>query len=285
MAIRALQEYAEGANPTAERKELSHWGCDLPEHEAVPSHACRRKAPDCQGIGPPSGRKGGYQLGHPGHHRRNHQRLCAEEILQSIGQAGGFSKRGFFRGIVLPPWLPTTEAGTLPGHSPSGDVIIEEGVWQKGRTIFDCIDFMKEGDVILKGANALDLARRQAGVLIGHPRGGTAGAALQAAAGRRVRLILPVGLEKRICGDLMDLATRLNLPGAQGPRLLPLPGEIFTEIDAISLLAGAKAELVAGGGVGGAEGSVRLAIEGSKEEMRVAEELMVAVAAEPGFEL
>lgn len=209
----------------------------------------------------------------------------AEEILQSIGQAGGFSKRGFFRGIVLPPWLPTTEAGTLPGHSPSGDVIIEEGVWQKGRTIFDCIDFMKEGDVILKGANALDLARRQAGVLIGHPRGGTAGAALQAAAGRRVRPILPVGLEKRICGDLMDLATRLNLPGAQGPRLLPLPGEIFTEIDAISLLAGAKAELVAGGGVGGAEGSVRLAIEGSKEEMRVAEELMVAVAAEPGFEL
>ncbi len=208
----------------------------------------------------------------------------AEEILKSIGQGNGFSRKRFFRGIVLPPWRQTTETGRLPDESEfPGDVIIVNGIWQKKKTIFDVIDELKEGDVILKGANALDLQRRQAAVLIGHPQGGTTLAAMQAAVGRRVRLILPVGLEKRVPGDLMDLARRLNEPGASGPRLLPVPGEVFTEIEAISTLTGAQAELVAAGGVNGAEGSVRLAIWGSEEQMAVTEELMRAISSEAKF--
>ncbi len=210
----------------------------------------------------------------------------AEEILQSVGQANGFTRKHFFRGIILPPQKPTTESGRLPDESKfPGDVIIVNGVWQKGKTIFDVVDDLKEGDVILKGANALDLARRQAAILIGHPKGGTIGAALQAVVGRHVRLILPVGLEKRVHYDLMDLAAKLNAPGASGPRLLPVPGEVFTEIDAISFLTGAKAELIAAGGVCGAEGSVRLAISGETHQMEAAERLMKSVSLEPGFEL
>ena len=165
----------------------------------------------------------------------------AEEILVSIGQAEGFSRRRFFRGITLPPWKPTTEVGMLPdqGGFP-GDVVIVNGIWQKGKTIFDVVDGLVEGDVILKGANALDLARRQAAIFIGHPKAGTIGAALQAVVGRRVLLILPVGLEKRVHGDLNDLAVQLNAPGASGPRLLPVPGVVFTEIDAIKLLTGER---------------------------------------------
>lgn len=210
----------------------------------------------------------------------------AEEILKSTGQADGFSRMRFFRGVVLPPWRPTTESGRLPddGGFP-GDVIIVNGIWQKGRTIFDVVDDLKEGDVILKGANSLDLQRRQAAILIGHSKAGTIGAALQAAVGRRVRLILPVGLERRVPCDLMDLAIRLNVPGAHGPRLLPVPGEAFTEIDAISLLTGAQAELIAAGGVCGAEGAVRLALWGSAEQVERAEKLLEAAASEPGFEL
>jgi hypothetical protein len=210
----------------------------------------------------------------------------AEEILQSVGQANGFTRKHFFRGIILPSQKPTTESGRRPDESKFlGDVIIVNGVWQKGKTIFDVVDDLKEGDVILKGANALDLARRQAAVLIGHPKGGTIGAALQTVVGRRVRLILPVGLEKRVHYDLMDLAAKLNAPGASGPRLLPVPGEVFTEIDAISFLTGAKAELIAAGGVCGAEGSVRLAVSGDTEQMEAAERLMKSVSSEPGFEL
>ncbi|MFZ3149104.1 MAG: hypothetical protein WA137_08675, partial [Methanothrix sp.] len=155
---------------------------------------------------------------------------AAEEILLGLGQADGFSRKRFFRGIVLPPGK-TTETGRLPDESDfPGDVVIVKGVWQKGKTIFDVAEGLREGDVILKGANALDLARKQAAVLIGHPRGGTTITALQATVGRRVQLILPVGLEKRIPGDLMELAARMNAPKESGFRLLPVPGEVFTEI-------------------------------------------------------
>ncbi|MGB5101439.1 MAG: hypothetical protein WBN94_12680 [Methanothrix sp.] len=205
---------------------------------------------------------------------------AAEEILLGLGQADGFSRKRFFRGIVLPPGR-TTETGRLPDESDfPGDVVIVKGVWQKGKTIFDVAEGLREGDVILKGANALDLARKQAAVLIGHPRGGTTITALQATVGRRVQLILPVGLEKRIPGDLMELAARMNAPKESGFRLLPVPGEVFTEIEAIRLLTGAEAELIAGGGVGGAEGAVWLALRGSPEQLAKTAELIKGVSGE-----
>jgi hypothetical protein len=205
---------------------------------------------------------------------------AAEEILRELGFAEEFSRKRFFRGIVLPPGR-TTETGRLPDESDfPGDVVIVKGVWQKGKTIFDVAEGLKEGDAILKGANALDLARKQAAVLIGHPRGGTTTTALQAAVGRRVQLILPVGLEKRVPGDLMELAARINAPGESGFRLLPIPGEVFTEIEAIRLLTGAQAEMLAAGGVGGAEGAVWLAVRGSEEQLAKAAELIKEVSAE-----
>lgn len=209
----------------------------------------------------------------------------AEEILLTLGLAGEFKKNRFFRGITLPPIRPTKD-GRLPDESGfPGDVVIKDGVWQKGKTIFDVVDELREGDVILKGANALDLAQRRAAILIAHPKAGTIGVSLQAVAGRRVRLILPVGLEKRVTENLDELAAKMNEPGAQGARLIPVPGEIFTELDAIALLTGAKAQLVAAGGVCGAEGSVWLAISGKPAEEKTAEALIKAVADEPAFSL
>src|SRR4030042_1403232 len=154
------------------------------------------------------------------------------------------------------PARPTAETGRLPDESGCpGDVVLEKGVWRTGKTIFDVVDGLKEGDVILKGANAVDLCARRAAILIGHPKAGTIGAAILAAAGRRVRIILPVGLEKRIAGNLDGLALMLNSPGVKGSRLFPGPGGIvFTELDAIALLTGADAELAAAGGGGGGGG-------------------------------
>ncbi len=209
----------------------------------------------------------------------------AEEILSIVDQLKEFSRKRFFRGIVLPPGGPVTSTGRAKDESEfQGDVVIKDGIWQKGLTIFDVVDDLKEGDVILKGANALNLPLKQAGIYIGDPFGGTIGAALQAVVGRRVRLILPVGMEKRVYGDLNELSLRLNAPGTQGPRLLPVSGEIFTEIEAISFLTGAKVEQVAGGGVSGAEGSIGLAISGTPEQMQSAENLLNSVIHEPYFE-
>lgn len=237
--------------------------------KALTAHPAIRKAIESGTVAIIAGTTNGY---------------VAEELLSDIGQVEGFSKSSFFRGITLSPTYFTTESGRLPDESGfPGDVIIVNGVWQRGKTIFDVADDLKEGDVILKGANALDLLRKRAAILIGHPKAGTIGIALQAVTGRRVRLILPVGLEKRVPGDLDTLAVRLNTPGADGARLLPVPGEVFTEIDAVTLLTGAAAELIAGGGVCGAEGSVRLGVSGDGAQLKAAEKLLRSVSSEPPF--
>ena len=210
----------------------------------------------------------------------------AEEILRSLGKANGFSRKRFFRGITLPPSADITSEGRLSDESKfPGDVIITKGEWRKGKTVIDVIDELKEGDVILKGANAVDLQRKQAAILIGHPKAGTIVVALQAVLGRRVKLIIPVGLEKRVSRDLFCIAEKVNEPNTKGSRLFPTPGQVFTEIDAVQLLTGATAELISGGGVSGAEGSYWLAITGTEEQEEAAEKLLTSVASEPAFSL
>jgi hypothetical protein len=212
--------------------------------------------------------------------------LVTEEILKTLSQAGEFSGNRFFRGITLPPAEETTDPGKLPDESAfPGDIVITHGVWQKGKTIFDVVDHLKKGDIILKGANAVDLSEKRAAILIGHPSAGTIGVALQAVIGRRVRLMLPVGLEKRVTGNLDQLAEKVNRPDGVGPRLFPVPGEVVTELEALNLLTGANAELIAAGGVAGAEGCVWLGVEGAPDQMEKASALLKTVSREPAFKL
>ncbi|MFN2352146.1 MAG: hypothetical protein ABR497_09395 [Kiritimatiellia bacterium] len=206
----------------------------------------------------------------------------AAEILRLLGHKGRFPRRGFIRGVTLPPGA-APRAGNKSEKFP-GDVVVRDGKWLPGLTIFDVLEELREGDVILKGANAVDLQARQAGVLIGHPQGGTIAAALQAVAGHRVRLILPVGLEKRVHKSLHELAAFVNEPGRGGARLLPVPGEVVTELEALQLLFGVRAELVAAGGVGGAEGAVWLALDGSREKLARVKKIISSIGAEPPFD-
>lgn len=210
----------------------------------------------------------------------------AEEMLKNIEQLEGFSMNRFFRGVTLPPGKPTTGMGRLPDESQfPGDVVIVKGEWLKGKTIYDVADDLREGDIIIKGANCVDLARKKAGILIGHPKGGTITVALQAVIGRRVGLILPVGLEKRISEDIDTVAARLNSPGSTGLRLLPVQGEIITELESISILSGAKAMLVAGGGVCGAEGAAWLSVDGEAGELDMLKDYMDTIIDEPPFSM
>ena len=205
----------------------------------------------------------------------------AEEILASISQAEGFSRAAFRRGTVI---APGNEDKIAKADFP-GDVVIARGKWQKGKTIFDVAENLGAGDVILKGGNALDVAGRRAAVLVGHPQCGTAGAIIPAVVGRRATLIVPIGLEKRVADSLDEIAAELNSPETDGPRFLPLPGEIFTELDAIKLLTGASARLAAGGGIYGAEGAAWLAVKGDDSQLRAADSLLKSVATEPPCEI
>ncbi|MBE2900067.1 hypothetical protein DNK57_04445 [Methanothermobacter thermautotrophicus] len=193
----------------------------------------------------------------------------AEEILGQLGE-DGFDRRGFHRGIIRPPYF----RGESLDHEFQGDVVIRNGGWEPGITIFDVADELGRGDVVLKGANALEYSSRRAAVYIGNPMGGTVFPALQAAVGRKTELIVPVGLEKMIHGELDTIALKMNSAGTRGPGLLPVPGEVFTEVDALRLLAGVEAEPVGAGGVHGAEGSVHLLLEGSEGSLRHAEDIL-----------
>ena len=69
----------------------------------------------------------------------------AQEILLALGQAKEFKRDRFYRGIILPPSRPQNSTGTLSGDSKfPGDVIIKDGVFQKGKTIFDVADDLRE---------------------------------------------------------------------------------------------------------------------------------------------
>jgi len=204
----------------------------------------------------------------------------AEEILAARGQADGFSRVGFRRGMTVPPGFAGVAEAKL-----QGDVVLLDGVWQKGKTIFDVAGDLKAGDVILKGANAVDLVAGRAAVYIGDPQAGTIGASLPAVYGRRVQLIVPVGLEKRVVNDVNDLAAEINAPDAEGPRLLPMPGAVYTELEAIHTLTGATARLLAGGGIYGAEGSVYLAIKGTDNQLAAAGKIIDSIRSEPPCEV
>ncbi|NLA86155.1 MAG: hypothetical protein GX847_02500, partial [Clostridiales bacterium] len=185
-----------------------------------------------------------------------------------------------------PPNYATTDSGRSSDESQfPGDVVIVKGEWERGKTIFDVADRLKKGDVIIKGANAVHLKSGQAAVLIGHPSAGTISTAMQAVMGRRVELILPVGLEKRIDGDINEIAGRLNAANAVGLRYFPVCGNVVTELDAIRIVTGAQAELVAGGGVCGAEGGCWIAVGGSREQLKDTDKLIKEVSREPIFKL
>lgn len=184
----------------------------------------------------------------------------AKAVLAAIGEEG-FTGRHFFRGIVSGKPIPAD----LPEMD--GDVVIEKGKWIHGTTIQEVAPTLKAGDIILKGANAVDLKTGDAAVLIGHPAGGTLAGIFEASIGRRVQVMVPVGVEKRVDGPLSDLCRLCNDPEATGVRLAPAPGKAYTELDAIRELTGAEAKLIAGGGICGYEGIAWFQCTGTDEQL------------------
>lgn len=198
----------------------------------------------------------------------------AEILLAQLGESEGFVRTGFRRGANVAP-------GAKPETGPlaNTDVVIRAGKWLRGQTIFDVAMELGAGDVIVKGANAVQADRKAAGIQIGHPQFGTIAPILTAVMGRRARLVIPVGLEKRVLGDIVSLAALLNGPDAAGPRLQLVVGDIVTELEAFEALTGARATLVAAGGIAGAEGSCTFALTGDEARLDRAAELVNSLRA------
>ena len=131
-------------------------------------------------------------------------------------------------------------------------------ILEKGKVVDiplpEAVKKLKAGDVVMKGANALDYKNKMAAVdifvspLFGvpGPDGGTTGVTMPYIVARKVYLVIPVGLEKQVAGDLVDLTLKMREPmESLDVRMIPsmwlLTGEIVTELEAIKILTGATA--------------------------------------------
>jgi len=163
------------------------------------------------------------------------------------------------------------------------DLIVRKGeIHTDGETVIDAVANMNPGDVIVKGANALNYRDGVAGCLVGHPKGGTVGGFWGPLFGRKLRLVIPIGLEKEISGDILELAN-MSMEENAGNALMPMTGIIITEIEALEILTGVEAHHFASGGIRGAEGAVRLLIIGNQEQTAKAKSLLASLEDEQGY--
>jgi hypothetical protein len=149
-------------------------------------------------------------------------------------------------------------------------------------------DTFEKGDAAIKGANAID-PTGVAGVLSSNNQSGTIGALQSFLVARGCNLIMPVGLEKLV-PDVIGAAAgwgQLTVSHSTGFPCYLYPvsqGLVLTEIEALGVLAGVKARLVASGGIGGSEGAVVLLLEGYAENMEKAWQAVESVKGEPVIE-
>ena len=207
----------------------------------------------------------------------------AEEALKVIGDPTPFDKRIFRRGITVAPG-----AKVVPGQT-TFDLLIDHGKAYFDRTVFEIAPELTHEDMIMKGANALYLsetAESEAGVLIGHPQGGTLIPITAARIGRRVQLMVPIGVEKRVEKPIAELVSLANAAPGEGPRLAPIPGIPYTEINALYDLTGCLfVEILASGGAMGAEGGVYFTVRDEEEKVEKIRALVAGLKDEPPTQL
>ncbi|MCX6641309.1 MAG: hypothetical protein NTW14_12670 [bacterium] len=152
-------------------------------------------------------------------------------------------------------------------------VILRRGKLVDGDPFNFLTDFGRD-DVLIKGANAID-PDGMVGVLMCSREGGTIGRSLGIVTARGATLIIPIGLEKLI-PSVPEAARnmgqdRINVSTGEKAGLMPVVGaEVITELQALRLLTGVKATMVASGGWGDSQGAVTLSVSGQPPQVEAA---------------
>ena len=126
--------------------------------------------------------------------------------------------------------------------------------------------------------------------MLGLPTGGSIGIALPIILAKGINLIIPVGLEKMIPTPIEIAAKESGIYKMDYSRglpvgLMPLPGTVITEVEAIAILTGARAIPIAAGGISGAEGSVLLVIKGTDHQIKQAIKIIETISGEKGSQI
>jgi hypothetical protein len=202
----------------------------------------------------------------------------AEEILNISITPGSF---------LLGRTQPAKDDKRLEAERNIDEIIIVNGERRKDITLADAVKDMKPGDVVIKGANALDYKNRMAAGLIGAPNSGTTGTIIPYITASKANLIIPVGLEKEIGSDLVSVVKQMH-ESLESLNKVPsmymyTTGQIITEIEALEILSGVSVTHIASGGISGAEGAVRILIRGQEENVKKALDIIEDIQGEPPF--
>lgn len=126
-------------------------------------------------------------------------------------------------------------------------------------------------DLIVCSANAID-GKGNAVLMAGSEGGGDIGKSISNWYVEGVKVIIPVGIEKLVPGDLNETIKKTSRKGIEFSNgmavgLLPLIGEIFTEVEAFKTIGDVEVSVIGSGGVYGAKGSAVFQIEGEVNEI------------------
>ncbi|HUT80880.1 MAG TPA: hypothetical protein VMZ29_06735 [Candidatus Bathyarchaeia archaeon] len=188
-------------------------------------------------------------------------------LLEEMLAISEFDKSCYVAGQIVPEG---ERLSSCPSEKRLPEIIFVNGKSIKVKDTAKTIDELTKGDIIIKGANALD-PDGVAGVLIGNPKGGTCGAIWGTLMARGLHLIIPIGLEKLVAHSILYSSLDMGIEEidySDGYKcgFFPLHGEIFTEIEALyTLFDLEEITHIASGGVGGAEGAITLLLIGEDE--------------------
>ncbi|MHC4624038.1 MAG: hypothetical protein ACYS4W_09065, partial [Planctomycetota bacterium] len=174
----------------------------------------------------------------------------------------------------------------LRGAESVGEVVLVNGKHREDLSLEQAVRQLKPGDVVIKGANCLDYDSKLAAVIVGSSSAGTTGKILPYVGARKAHLVIPVGLEKHVSGNPFEVVKKMREPIEELndiPSMFLLPGEIVTELEALKLFADVSVFQAAAGGIGGAEGSVRLVCRGARQKVEKALKLAEEIQGEPPF--
>lgn len=158
------------------------------------------------------------------------------------------------------------------------DWVFDRGQLSHDGTLSEWLSKMDANSVYVKTANSID-PDGKVGILFAAVGGGTIGLVIRARKEKNFPILIPTGLEKLIPARISECskaATLWDITRATGTPcgVMPLDGEVMTEVDAFAQLTGVEALPIAAGGLAGAEGSIALVLRGEREALMRADKLI-----------
>jgi hypothetical protein len=201
----------------------------------------------------------------------------AEELMgKKIPNKGMFTA-----GVVTKNGLHLTQSEGRYKHH-----VLEKGELKELDTpeIIPYLDKMGPKDMIIKGANAID-PFGAAGIFLAGKGGGTIGTAWGYIVKNGIQLIVAAGLEKLVPISLTDYISQMGtevIDFAHGRKcgMMVVHSQIITEMEAMKFLFGIDVVLIGGGGIDGAEGCKIFLLNGPKDNVELAIEILEKVKGE-----